>query len=75
MRCVICKNGETRDGTATVTLERGGATIVVKSVPVQVCEICGEEYIDESVTARLMEQAEQAAKDGVLMDVREYVAA
>lgn len=75
MKCVICKKGETRDGTATVTLERGSATIVIKSVPAQVCEICGEEYISESVTARLMEQAEQAAGKGVSVDIRQYVAA
>lgn len=75
MKCVICKQGETREGTATVTLEREGATIVVKSVPARVCEICGEEYIDEAVTARLMEQVEQAAREGVHIDVRQYVAA
>ena len=75
MKCVICKQGETMDGTATVTFERGGTTIVIKSVPARVCEICGEEYIDEAVTARLMQQAEQAAREGVHIDVRQYAAA
>ena len=45
MKCVICKNGETRDGAATVTLERGGATVVVKEVPAEVCGNCGEYYL------------------------------
>lgn len=75
MKCVVCKNGETSDGTATVTLERGGTTVVIKSVPARVCEVCGEEYIDEPIMARLMEQAEQAAREGVYIDVRQYVAA
>ncbi|MFA6450012.1 MAG: type II toxin-antitoxin system MqsA family antitoxin [bacterium] len=75
MKCVICKNGETREGLATVTLERNGATIVIKSVPAKVCDNCGEEYVNEEIMARLMEQAEEAARNGVQVDVREYVAA
>ena len=75
MKCVICKNGETRAGTATITFERGETTVVFKSVPAEVCEICGEEYVSEAVTARLMEQVEQAAVKGVSVDVRQYVAA
>ena len=75
MKCVICKHGETRDGFATVTFERNGATIVVKSVPAKVCGNCGEEYLDEEIVARLMEQAEEAARCGVQVHVREYVAA
>ncbi|MCA9913998.1 MAG: type II toxin-antitoxin system MqsA family antitoxin, partial [Anaerolineae bacterium] len=33
MKCVICKQGDTRPGTVTVTLERGGTTLVFKNVP------------------------------------------
>lgn len=75
MKCVICKQGETRPGTATVTLERLSMTLVVKSVPALVCENCGEEYLDEEVTARLFREAEEAARAGVQVDVREYKAA
>lgn len=75
MRCVICKQGEVRPGTATVMLERNGMTLVVKSVPARVCENCGEEYVDEDVTARLLREAEDAARSGVQVDIREYVAA
>lgn len=75
MKCVICKHGETKDGTATVTLVKGGATIVIKNVPARVCDVCGEEYVEEEVGARLMQQAEEAARNGVQVDVREYVAA
>ena len=75
MRCVICKQGEIQPGTATVMLERNGMTLVVKSVPARVCENCGEEYVDEDVTARLLREAEDAARSGVQVDIREYVAA
>ena len=75
MKCVICKHGETRQGTATVTLTREATTLVVKSVPASVCANCGEEYVDEATTARLIKTMEEGARAGVEVDVREYVAA
>jgi YgiT-type zinc finger domain-containing protein len=75
MTCVICKNGETRPGTATVTLEREGATVVIKGVPAQVCKNCGEEYVDEGIAGRLLKTAEEAVRAGVQVDVRTYEAA
>ena len=75
MKCVICKHGETRPGKATVTLERNGATLVIKDVPAEVCANCGEEYVSEDTTSRLLKSAEEAVKAGVKVDVREYVAA
>ena len=74
MRCVICKQAEIRSGKATVTLERDGITLVVKGVPARVCPNCGEEYVDEETTARLLQAAEEAARAGVQVDIREYVA-
>lgn len=46
MICVICKHGETRPGTATVTLKREDTTLVIKGVPAQVLRelrgrVCG----------------------------------
>lgn len=75
MKCVICRNGDTRSGKATVTLERGETTLVIKGVPAEVCANCGEEYVDESTTARLLKTAEDATRAGVQVDVREYAAA
>ncbi len=75
MKCVVCKAGATRPGRATVTLEREGVTLVVKGVPAQVCANCGEEYVDEETTDRLLGAAEAAAQAGVQVDVREYMAA
>ena len=75
MKCVICKQGETKTGTATVTLERDGTILVFKKVPAEVCEVCGEEYISEETTGRLLKTAEEAAVSGVQVDVREFVAA
>ena len=73
--CVICRQGETRPGKATVTLERGGATVVIRGVPARVCDNCGEEYLDETTTAELLKTADAAAQAGVQVHVRHYVAA
>jgi YgiT-type zinc finger domain-containing protein len=75
LKCVICKQGETRKGTATVTLERDDMVLVFKRVPAEVCDVCGEEYVDEQTTAHLLKTAEEAFEAGVQVDVREYVAA
>jgi YgiT-type zinc finger domain-containing protein len=75
MRCVICKNGETVSGHATVTLERDGNVVVIQNVPAEICENCGEEYVGAEVTARVLAVAEQALRQGVKVDVRQYLAA
>ncbi|RJQ32238.1 MAG: type II toxin-antitoxin system MqsA family antitoxin [Actinobacteria bacterium] len=75
MKCLVCKQDETKPGKVTVTLERGKTTLVVKEVPAQVCANCGEEYVDDETTQRLLKIAEEAAKSGVQVDVREYAAA
>lgn len=74
MKCVICKHGETRPGKTTVTLERGGATLVVKGVPARICDNCGEAYVDEEVTRQLVGAAGEALKSGVQVGVREFSA-
>ncbi len=75
MKCVICRVGETTAGTATVTLERDTLTLVVKGVPALVCANCGEEYVDETTATSLLTAAEEAAKGGVQVEIREFVAA
>jgi YgiT-type zinc finger domain-containing protein len=73
MKCVVCKSGETRQGTTTVTFEREGLTLVVKEVPAEICMNCGEDYVDESVAHEIMMLAENMAKSGTQVDIRRYV--
>ena len=75
MKCVICKQGETRPGKATVTLVRDQLTLVVKGVPAEVCANCGEEYVAEQTTNRLLAPAEESVSAGVEVAVRDYVPA
>jgi YgiT-type zinc finger domain-containing protein len=73
MECVICKRGETRPGTATVTVRRNSTVLVTKGVPADICANCGEEYVGEATTAYLLRTAEEVSRAGVEVDVREYV--
>lgn len=75
MKCVICKNGNTSPGTITTTFERSGATIVIKEVPAEVCDVCGESYLSQEISEKLLKQAESAARAGVQVDIRKYMAA
>ena len=75
MKCVICKHGETQPGTTTMTLEHGATTIVFKNVPAEICQTCGEAYLDSAITRRLLHIVEEAARVGVQVDVRSYIAA
>jgi YgiT-type zinc finger domain-containing protein len=75
MKCVICKKGDTNAGTATVTLDKNGATLVFKGVPARVCTNCGEEYVDENIAASLLKSATEAARSGVQVEIRQYTAA
>ena len=75
MKRVMCKDGDTSLGTTTVTLERDTTTVVFKHVPAQVCENCGEAYIDVEITRQLLQVIEEAVRGGVQVDVRQYVAA
>ena len=74
MECVLCKHGETRPGTATVTLERGETIVVTKNVPADVCENCGEYYLSESVANTVMARAEEAVKNGAESEILRYAA-
>ena len=75
MKCPICKHGNTYAGTASITLERDGSTMVFKKVPADICDNCGETYHDANVTRSLQQQADQAARSGVEIGIRRYAAA
>lgn len=75
MTCVICRHGQTKPGSVSVTLERNGTTLVFKSVPAQVCDNCGEQYLDSTTSSRLMQEADKAAESGIQLEVRSYAAA
>ena len=74
MKCVICKRGDTAAGRVNVTLERGATVVIIKDTPAEVCTTCGEYYLDEAVTQKLFEQAEDAVKRHAEVEILRYAA-
>ncbi len=69
MECVICKNGTTRKGKVTITLERKGTVVIIKEVSAKVCNNCGEYYLDADITKQVLKLAEDAYKKGTEVEI------
>lgn len=74
MKCVLCKQGETKSGNVTVTLQRGKTTIIVKDVPADVCENCGEYYLSDTITDRVLAMGEEAVRKGAELEILRFAA-
>ncbi len=74
MTCAICKHGELFSGKATVTLSRGESTIIVKAVPADVCENCGEYYLAEPIARRVYALADAAVRAGAEVEILRFAA-
>lgn len=72
MKCLACKYGTPKPGVTNFTAERDGVLIVVRHVPALICETCGEEYLDDSITDELYKQVEKAAKLGQEVSIQEF---
>jgi hypothetical protein len=57
-----------------VTLERGNTVVVIRDVPAEVCQNCGEYYLSQVVAQRLYRQAEGAAQRNAEVEIVRYAA-
>lgn len=74
MNCVICKTGRTHPGHTTVTLQRGVSVVVVRDVPAEICEDCGEYYLDDITTQQVYADAAQSFNRRVEVEIQRYAA-
>ncbi|MEH2027219.1 type II toxin-antitoxin system MqsA family antitoxin [Nostoc sp.] len=74
MKCVICQHGVTKAGLVTVTLERDQCIIVLKKVPAEICDNCGEYYLSDAVTEQVLKKAESAINNGAELEIIRYAA-
>jgi YgiT-type zinc finger domain-containing protein len=74
MKCTICKHGDTRPGHTQVALQRGQTTVIVKEVPAEICGNCGEYYLTEEISTKVMAMAETAVRDKAEIEVLRFAA-
>ncbi len=74
MKCAICKTGHTQPGTTTVTLQRGKTVVVIRDVPADICEDCGEYYLSEPIARRVYADADETARRDVEVEIQRYAA-
>ena len=74
LKCTICKTGHTHPGITTVTLQRDNTVVVIRDVPAEICEDCGEYYLSEPVARRVYADAEETAQRHVEVEIQRYAA-
>jgi len=55
-------------------LERGECIVILKGVPGEICFLCGEYYLSESVTEEVLKRAENAIIRGAEVEIVRYAA-
>ena len=74
MKCTICKTGHTHAGTTTVTLQRDNTVVVIRDVPAEICEDCGEYYLSDAIARRVYADAGEPARRHVEVEIQRYAA-
>ena len=74
MKCPLCKNGDTQPGEVTVTLQRGETTVIIKDVPANVCENCGEYYLSDTITEQVLAMANDSVRKGAEVEILRFAA-
>ncbi|NGZ26827.1 MAG: type II toxin-antitoxin system MqsA family antitoxin [Magnetococcales bacterium] len=74
MKCPICRHGETAPGHITTTLEQQETIVVVREVPAQVCQQCGEYYLDEAIASRVFTLATDAVRRHAQVEILRFAA-
>jgi len=71
--CVHCKRGRLARGITTATFDAEGTTVVIRNVPAELCDTCGEGSFDERTSERLVELAADAARwSGAPVQICDY---
>lgn len=57
-----------------MTLQRDESVLVIRDVPAEICEDCGEYYLDEVTARRVYADAEQGFIRHVEVEIQRYAA-
>jgi len=70
--CPVCHGGHKQPGTATFTVELGFGVVVVRDVPAQVCDLCGTDWLEDSVAETLELIVDQARRKHPVVEVANW---
>ncbi|MFW5631050.1 MAG: type II toxin-antitoxin system MqsA family antitoxin [Acetivibrio ethanolgignens] len=60
--CMFCKGNVTKESLTTHVVNYKNCVIVIKNVPCEECEQCGEKYYTDEVAERLESMVDAAKK-------------
>jgi len=66
--CALC-GGTRRAGRVTHSVDLGTTVVVVRNVQAQVCDQCGESWLEDATVAQLERIAQEARARGVEVEV------
>ncbi len=66
--CPLC-GGTKKPGKATFTAEIGDGVVVVRNVPADICDLCGEEWISTGAAKDLEAHVENARRKHLPVEV------
>ena len=70
MNCVVCKVGSiVKEQRATLKFENNGRILLIKNVKADVCDTCGEAYLDKETTAKVMNKARMSLQNDVELEI------
>ena len=75
MNCLVCKHGTYMLGKVTVKIERGTSIVLIKEVPAEVCDTCGNYVLDQKYSREVLSIANNAFENGTELEVRRLIAA
>jgi YgiT-type zinc finger domain-containing protein len=70
--CPICRQAEIVDRLISVAFARGEFRLAVNHVPARICPHCEEAYLGEDIVVKLLQDADEMSKAGILENVIEY---
>jgi YgiT-type zinc finger domain-containing protein len=71
MKCPLC-GGQRIAGSTTFTADLGFGVVVVRHVPAQVCQQCGEDWLDDSIASALEKVVANARARRTVVDVSDW---
>ncbi len=67
-RCPLC-SGVKKPGKTTFTADLGFGVVVIREVPAIVCSLCGADWIDDTIAAKIETIVNEARQKHNLVEV------